>query len=252
MNITTGAALAALPEHWLRRHLGGVVGQRLWRELHGQPCLEWNPTEWDEEGDQLLPSATGRHSVTCTRSFGRPQHDAAVLAEAVATFAAKAAEKLRRQGLAAHLITVVLGTNRFAATAGPNTHTAVVSLAAASSDVSRLTQAALCGLRRLQRPGTAYHRAGILLSGLEPAGRGQVGLFPDAADQNQPRRDKLMTTLDALNARFGRQLVRLAAAGVAKNAHGQPQAAAWAGRSAHRSPCYTTDWNDLWTVQLGI
>ncbi|GAB2712043.1 umuC protein [Hymenobacter frigidus] len=252
MNITTGAALAALPEHWLRRHLGGVVGQRLWRELHGQPCLEWNPTEWDEEGDQLLPSATGRHSVTCTRSFGRPQHDAAVLAEAVATFAAKAAEKLRRQGLAAHLITVVLGTNRFAATAGPNTHTAVVSLAAASSDVSRLTQAALCGLRRLQRPGTAYHRAGILLSGLEPAGRGQVGLFPDAADQNQPRRDKLMTTLDALNARFGRQLVRLAATGVAKDAPGQPQAAAWAGRSAHRSPCYTTDWNDLWTVQLGI
>ena len=40
LNITTGAALAALPEPWLRRHLGGVVGQRLWRELHGQPCLE--------------------------------------------------------------------------------------------------------------------------------------------------------------------------------------------------------------------
>ena len=40
LGIRTGAALAALPEHWLRRHMGGVVGQRLWRELHGQPCLE--------------------------------------------------------------------------------------------------------------------------------------------------------------------------------------------------------------------
>jgi DNA polymerase V len=46
MGIDTGAALAALPEPWLRRHLGGVVGQRLWRELHGQPCLGWNPAEW--------------------------------------------------------------------------------------------------------------------------------------------------------------------------------------------------------------
>lgn len=40
MGIVTGADLAALPEAWLRRHLGGVVGQRLWRELHGQPCQE--------------------------------------------------------------------------------------------------------------------------------------------------------------------------------------------------------------------
>ena len=61
-----------------------------------------------------------------------------------------------------------------------------------------------------------------------------------------------MSTLDALNARFGRQLVRLAAAGVAKDASGQPQAAAWAGRSAHRSPQYTTGWADMWTVQLGL
>ena len=253
LNITTGAALAALPEPWLRRHLGGVVGQRLWRELHGQPCLEWNPAEWDDGGEQPLPGTAARHSVACTRSFGRPQHEAAVLAEAVATFAARAAEKLRHQGLAAHLVTVLLGTNRFAAGAGPNTHTAVVNLSVASNDVSRLTQAALGGLRRLRQPGTAYQRAGIVLSGLEPAGQGQLSLFAaEPAGPDGPRREQLMTTLDALNGRFGRQLVRLAAAGVAKDAHGQPQAAAWAGRSAHRSPGYTTGWADMWTVRLGI
>ena len=177
LNIGTGAALAALPEAWLRRHLGGVVGQRLWRELHGQPCLDWNPAEWDDDGEARPAPGAARHSVTCTRSFGRPQHEPAALAEALATFAAKAAEKLRRHGLAAHLVTVILGTDRHAPDAGPSTHTAVLSLPTATLDTSRLTQAALQGLARLRRPGVAYHRAGVLLSGLERPGSAQLDLF---------------------------------------------------------------------------
>ena len=169
----------------------------------------------------------------------------------MATFAARAAEKLRRQGLVAHLITVILGTDRYAPTAEPATHTAVLALAAATNDTSLLTQAALRGLKQLQRSGLAYQRAGILLSGLETAGQAQLGLFTDNAAQQQ-RSQQLMTALDAINGRFGRQLVRLAATGaVGGSAASQPQPA-WAGRSAHRSPCYTTNWNDLWTVQLGI
>ena len=247
LGIRTGAALAAMPEYWLRRHMGGVVGQRLWRELHGQPCLEWNPAEWDED-DHLHPATAGRHSVTCTRSFGRPQHDAAVLSEAVATFAAKAAEKLRKNGLAAHLVTIIMGTDKFAAGIEPATHTAVVSLPHASHDVSLLTQAALRGLHRLRRPGVAYHRAGVLFSGLETAGQAQLGLFASTA-ADQQRSQHLMATLDNLNAKFGRQAVHLAAAGVSKKPDGKAQQPAWAGRSAHRSPLYTTAWDELWQLR---
>ena len=239
--IGTGAALAALPEAWLRRHLGGVVGQRLWHELHGQPCLEWNPAEWD---DDQHPAAARRHSVTCTRSFGRPQREAAVLAEAVATFAAKAAEKLRRHGLAAHLVTVILGTDKFAPGAGPSTYTGVVSLTSATNNTASLTQAALGGLQRLRRPGVAYLRAGVLFGGLEPVGQAQLGLFAGTA-ADQQRGQQLMAALDGLNARFGRHTVGLAAAGM--QAVGK-QPPAWAGRNAHRSPLYTTSWEGLWTV----
>ena len=244
MNVTSGAALAALPEAWLRRHLGGVVGQRLWRELHGQPCLGWNPAECDNNGEPLPASGAARHSVTCTRSFGRPQHEPAVLAEAVATFATKAAEKLRRHGLGAHLVTVILGTDRYAATAGPSTHTAVVSLPAATADTSRLTRAALQGLARLRQPGTAYHRAGVLLSGLERPGQAQLGLFEPAAAPAPPQRAQLMATLDQLNSRFGRAVVRLAAAGGGAG----PQQPVWAGRAAYCSPLYTTSWEGLWQL----
>ena len=247
MNVENGAALAALPEAWLRRHLGGVVGQRLWHELHGQPCLDWNPAEWDDD-DQLRPGAASRHSVTCTRSFGRPQREAAVLAEAVATFAAKAAVKLRRHGLAAHLVTVILGADRYAPADGPSTRTAVLNLPEATNDTAVLTQMALRGLRQLCRPGVACQRAGVLFSGLEPVGQAQLSLF-SAPVADQQHRQQLMTTLNALNTRYGRPLVQLAAAGVAKSVAGQPLAPpVWAGRSAHRSPRYTTGWDELWTV----
>ena len=245
MNVTTGAALAALPEAWLRRHLGGVVGQRLWRELHGQPCLDWNPAEWDDDGELRAPTGATRHSVTCTRSFGRPQHEPAALAEAVATFAAKAAEKLRRHGLGAHLVTVILGTDKYAPAGGPSTHTACVSLPAATSDTSQLTRASLQGLARLRQPGTTYHRAGVLLSGLERPGSAQLGLFEPAATLVPPQRAQLMATLDQLNGRFGRAVVRLAAMGGGTGS----RPPAWAGRAAHRSPLYTTSWEGLW--QLG-
>lgn len=235
--IMTAADLAAQPENWVRRHLGGVVGVRLWRELHGQPCLDWNPAELDEDVSSSTPSQ--RHSFVHTRSFGRPQHTAAALQEAVATFAGRVAEKLRRHGQAAHLVTVILGTDRYAPVSGPSTFTAVEHLPTATNDTVLLTQAALRGLARLRRPGTAYLRAGVLLSGMETAGQVQLGLFeaPEAVLHSSAQ---LMTALDQLNARFGRQLVRTAAAAA--------PGAAWEGRKSHRSPAYTTEWAQLWEV----
>ena len=246
MNISTGAQLAALPEAWLRRHLGGVVGQRLWRELHGHACLDWNPAEWDDDGDVRNAAGQPRHSATCTRSFGRPQHEPAVLGAAVATFAAKAAAKLRRHGLGAHLVTIILGTDKYAPAGGPSTQTACVSLPTATADTSRLTQAALQGLARLRQPGVAYHRAGVLLSGLECHGSTQLGLFEPATEPAPPLRAQLMATLDQLNNRFGGAVVQLAAAVSAPSA-GKSRLA-WAGRAAHRSPLYTTSWDGLWQL----
>ncbi|HEX8659945.1 MAG TPA: DUF4113 domain-containing protein [Hymenobacter sp.] len=68
-----------------------------------------------------------------------------------------------------------------------------------------------------------------------------------AADQQ--RGQQLMTALDNLNARFGRQLVRLAATGVVRAPSGQPQEPVWAGRAANRSPRYATGWDELWELR---
>ncbi|MBC6988642.1 Y-family DNA polymerase [Hymenobacter sp. BT491] len=236
--IGTAAELAAMPEPWVRRHMGGVVGVRLWRELHGDSCLSFDPQECDDEG-QLVSIGASKRSLTHSRSFGKPLCEHRLLREAVATFVARAAEKLRQQGSAAHVLTVLLGTDKYAPTAGPSTHTTVVTLASASDNTSELTQAALRGLRELARPGVAYHKAGVVLSGLEPATQRQMGLFtksPELLAQSS----KLMAALDTLNARYGRQTVRYAVA-----ADRDP---VWQGRSAFRSPRYTTHWPDIWKV----
>ncbi|GAB2954310.1 Y-family DNA polymerase [Hymenobacter coalescens] len=232
----TAADLAAAPESWVRRHLGGVVGVRLWQELNGQPCLDFDAAELTLEPGQ---PARARHSVSCTRSFGRPQSAEDVLCEAVATFVGRAAEKLRRHGLAAHAVLVMLGTDRHAPGPGPRTHTAVVTLPVATSDTGELTRAALRRLRQLLRPGTLYHRAGVTLSGVEPAGQAQLSLFGQTAAQLQLSQ-QLMARLDALNARFGRNTVRYAAAGTDDSR--------WRGRQQLMSAAYTTDWNKLWCI----
>ncbi|RAK66139.1 Y-family DNA polymerase [Hymenobacter edaphi] len=235
--IRTAADLVGAPESWVRRHLGGVVGVRLWQELRGQPCLDFDPAELAAEPGQPAP---GRHSVTCTRSFGQPQRSLVALSEAVATFTSQAAEKLRRHGLAAHVLTVLLGTDKHAPGSGPPTHTAVVALPTATSDTGELIGVALQRLRQLARPGTAYHRAGVTLSGLEPAGQAQLSMFGHSAEQLQ-QRQQLMARLDALNARFGRGTVRHAATGLGDTA--------WRGRRNMMSALYTTDWQELWAVR---
>ncbi|MCC3160773.1 Y-family DNA polymerase [Hymenobacter sp. 15J16-1T3B] len=236
-NIKTAADLAGASESWVRRHLGGVVGVRLWRELRGHSCLDFDPTELAAEPGQPTP---GRHSVSCTRSFGQPQRSIITLSEAVATFTSRAAEKLRLHGLAAHVLTVILGTDKHAPGNGPRTHTAVVTLPTSTSDTGQLIEAALQKLRLLARPGTAYCRAGVTLSGLEPAGQAQLSMFGHSAEQLQ-QRQQLMARLDALNARFGRGTVRHAATGLDDSL--------WRGRRNLMSAACTTDWQQLWQVR---
>lgn len=238
--VLTAADLAARPEGWVRQHLGGVVGVRLWRELHGQPCLDFDPEDLDEEG-------TGgghrrRRSVAHTRSFGRPLENEQVLGEAVATFASRVAEKLRQHGLATNLLTVLLGTDRFKPRSGPSTLSTTLTLPTASHDTGELLTAALGALRRLLRPGVAYTRAGIVASGLEPEGQGQLALFAAPPEQLQ-RRKQLMAALDTLNQRFGREKVAYAATGV-----GKASSAVWSGRKAYVSSLYTTNWEQLWRI----
>ncbi|WP_019949764.1 Y-family DNA polymerase [Hymenobacter aerophilus] len=239
--IDSAADLARVSEAWARKHLGGVVGARLVRELQGYPC-----------SGGLAPSEDGtlrRQSISCSRTFGRPLREQAFVRGALAAFVARAAEKLRRQGDLAHVLTVFISQSRYgpaADGAGGHSRSAVLTLPLPTSDTRELTARTEQLLARLWEPGAVYTKAGVVLAGLEPPGAQQLGLFTEPAPVAvaDGRGARAMAALDGLNARFGRGTVQLAAA--LPTTSGGP--APWQGQAAWRTPAYTTRLEDLMTV----
>ena len=106
----------------------------------------------------------------------------------------------------------------------------------ATADTGRLIRAALWGLRRIYRPGFQYKKTGILFLDLAQAAAVQGSLFlrPDT-----PERVRLMTIVDELNARYGRDRVRFACSGMDRP---------WKLKAEFLSQRYTTRWGELLSV----
>lgn len=117
-----------------------------------------------------------------------------------------------------------------------------MTLPVATSDTTELVRFARALLGRLWQPGIVYKKAGVILDGFERGGQEQLSLFaPDGGERAQ----RLMSKLDALNARFGKGSVQVATAlGGAPGKQPSP----WKGQQQHRSPAYTTSWEELWRV----
>lgn len=201
-----------------------VVMERMIYELRGIPCL---PLE------QVVPD---RKNIMCSRSFGIPVETREGMSEAVSTYAARAAERMRRQKLAASAVLVFLETNSFRPQ-DPQYHASqTVALAVASADTAKIIRAALSGLNAIWRDGFRYKKAGVMLLDLLPAAEASPGLFDRPDDARSLVR---MRTIDTLNAQYGRETVTF---GV------MPQTRSWSLRRDFLSPCYTTNWNDLLRV----
>lgn len=223
LGIADPLALKRTDPRFLRQHFNVVV-ERLVRELQGVPCIA------------LEDTAPDRKSLIVSRSFGQFVTVQTELAEAVATFTARAAEKMRGQGLAVARLMVFVHTDRFRPADPQYSAVQPVALPVATADTGKLIGAALRALTVLYRPGFRYKKAGVIFLDLVPAGKVMDGLFdaPDSA-ATQAR----MRAVDALNRRFGRDTVTFAAAGARR---------AWKLRSAFLSPRYTTRWDELLRV----
>lgn len=199
-----------------------VVVERIVSELNGVSCLA------------LELIAPAKQQIVSSRSFGRSVRTLEELAEAVLSYAARAAEKLRQQKSTTCLLRVFIQTNPFK----PETPQYMPSITLAFSDSTDDTLiiggAALAGLRRIYRSGYDYKKAGIQLGEIAPKAHRQVTLFEDTEELE--RRSRLNATLDRLNLKFGRGTLMVAAAGTEKR---------WSMRRQNLSPPYTTDWDSI-------
>jgi DNA polymerase V len=222
-DIRTALQLRDANDRWIRQQLG-IVGQRIVWELRGISCL---PLDFCPPPKQ---------SLMVSRSFGRPITMLTEMREAVATYTTRAAEKLRRHHVAAGVLTVFLMTNRF--TDEPQySNSVTIPLPVATQDTAELIRYALRGVEHLFRESYRYKKAGVILTELVPGHQVQTHLFDQ---HDRERSQRLMAALDAINMQWGAGTVRYAAAGL------RPQ---WITRCGHRSPRYTTRWEELVVVR---
>jgi len=221
LGIQTARQLRDAPAKQIRNEFGVVV-ERIVSELNGVSCL---PLE------QVTPA---RQQIVCSRSFGRYVDNLEELSEAMLSYAARAAEKLRSQGSTTQMMRVFIQTNPFKPEAPQYMPSITLALSQATDDTLVIGHVALAGLRRIFRPNFEYKKAGVQLGEIAPRQHRQALLFDDEPERE--RRARLNATVDRLNGRYGRGTLSVAAAGVRKS---------WSMRRENLSPCYTTDWNAL-------
>jgi DNA polymerase V len=224
MGITTVQGLRRADKAMIRQRFG-VVMERTVAELNGLSCLD------------LEDAAPRKEQILCSRSFGRPVTTLPELKEAVLSYVTRAAERMRTQGSACSRVSVFINTNFLKEGARQYSRTAQVPLTVASDDTRRLAAAAMHILQRIYKPGYEYKKAGVILTGLQPAAAVQDDLF---SGYDRVRSARLMGTLDHINRIYGMNAITFAGAGIRKP---------WRMLTDRRTPRYTTSWDDIAVVR---
>jgi DNA polymerase V len=202
--------------------------ERTVRELQGTPCID----------PDFAPAA--KKEIACTRSFGHSLTELSDLNEAITHFASLAAEKLRKQGSTAHQVMCFVLTSPFRK--DPQYSRSIcMPLRRPTADTGALVSTAVAGLKAIFQPGFNYAKAGAMLMDLQAdtVSQGELDLEGDET----PDHTRLMSTLDALNQRFGKGTVLMDSAGLA----GEQRA--WMIKRERRTLAYTTCWEDLAVVR---
>lgn len=202
--------------------LFGVYGMRLRAELAG------------EKGKGGSEAIELPKTIMSTRSFSKTTDRLAVIEEALAYHVGRAAAELReKQGVAGRLV-VIVQTSRhgdFLLRGGGRES----MLPSPTSDTTVLLKEAKRLARAIFESGVPYKKAGVVLGNILSRDFAQPRLFSDTSDNSE-----LMTAMDDINRRLGLDSVTIGRAKYKES---------WTNRHDHRSPRYTTSWNELRVVK---
>ncbi len=212
------------PEHWIKSTMT-VVGQRIWYELHGASCLKL---------EQVIPPKKG---ICASRSFPKNVTDYEVIKEAVASHAARCAEKLRKQKSEANMLSVFIRSNSFKRDEEQYNASRSVRLAYASNSSSDIIHYALIALKKVYKDGYNYKKCGVFVSGITPENAHQHTVF---SSENREVKKTIAKIMDEVNKKMGKNTLKLAVMGT------QKQGNTYRGKL---SPRYTTQWKDIIVVR---
>ena len=225
MGIKTAWDYTQLPDYAVRK-MFALTGLRTWRELRGEPCIEF------EDGFEA------KQSICVSRSFAHEISDVEELGEQIANFASSMAEKLRQQKSVAAEMTVFAYTNRFKDNEPQTYGNSLVHFKQPTNDQRVIVSSAVSAAYELFKCGYGYKKAGVVAKHICQENEVVRSLFEDT--EATEREHRITSALDVINGTFGRGTVKLAAQGSGRIK----------SSSEKQSPHYTTLWEDIPVVSV--
>ncbi len=225
--IHTAADLAKANPRFIKEAFN-VVLMRTALELRGIPC-------------GTLEETAKKQSIMSSKSFGTLQTEYQALAEAMSSHCARAYEKMRQQALITAHLTVFIQSNRFRLDLPQYSNSISFKLIHATDDLCYLTRVAKFCLKKIYKEGIHYQKVGVLMSHLMDKPHQQMDFFNQPSDEKIAKTDLTLDVFDAINQKFGRHTLYLAAEGCSKP---------WTMKRQLISPNYTTQWDELAKVVI--
>lgn len=232
LGITTAYDFAVHEESWVRAMFNNIVILRTWKELNGEDCV---PNE----------EMAKKKSICTSRSFNGMITDIQALRTHVSNYAARCAEKLRKQGSVASIVGVFINTNAFRDDLPQYWNFQEMRLITPTSSAIKIVKAANKLLKQLYRQGYHYKKAGVIVMGIGPNSPIQQDLFDDNAEQFEKMK-RLDAVIDRINKVNGSETIVLGSQQYTnKDGKGKADVFANAIRHDFKSKNPTTRWSDI-------
>ncbi len=244
--VATAFDFISKPQSWVK-HEFHLPGERTWMELNGIDCIPMEDT-------------TTKKSICTSRSFPSNIGDIETVRTHVSNFAARCAEKLRRQNTVCSLVTVFVHTNRFREDLPQYGNSISVSLLTPDNSTQVIVSKACEALAAIWRPYFQYKKAGVIVSDIQPSNAVQTN-FLDFDDKTHEKLQRLDSAIDRINRLLGDETIVLGAQQYplqkeptdtknTTNPHdekirGKSMSFRDAIKHEFRSKNYTTRWSDL-------
>ena len=222
-SIQTAYDLYSSDPRWVRQHLG-VVGERTYRELHGEMCFP------------IIESPEAKKQCRVSRSFESYVENFKELEQRIISYATRASEKIRSDQLQAKRITVFIRSNKFNKKNQPYYGDKTYSFISPTNDLFEIVRLAVEALNSIYKPGIKYKKAGVLLSDLSSEGIYNRDLFFQRSEKDLLKKMKVNRVFDRLNSRYGSGTICIAKENYEKF---------YLTRRKNLSPAYTSSFYEL-------
>ena len=231
MGIKTAYDFAQMHGTWVRATFNNIVIYRTWQELNGIDAV---PNE----------ELAKKKSICTSRSFNGMITELDDIRTHVANYAARCAEKLRKQDTVASIVAVFLNTNFFREDLPQYWNFQEKRLTVGTNSTIDIVKAATEVLHEIYIPGYHYKKAGVIVMGISPTSPQQLDLFDfNAKDYDKKKRlDKAMDQINKIN---GTETIVLGSQQYTKGKGEKAEVFANAIKHDHKSKNPTTRWSDI-------